>query len=143
MDFVMILYIISVIIEFFIFPINIVVVFLKNRNLKGYFRCDAVSRDRYGNNNYRATWNLFLIKTFCYKFGNEKETISGVLGKNQILSETIILKRFYREIKVLNKTIIIRIENNRYSNFTGLGNFLSNVLDTIEKDHCKESIINF
>lgn len=139
----MILYLLTYILEPFVFFINIIIVFAKNKNLNGYFRQDAVSRDRYANNNYRALWNNVLINSNGYKFGNEKETISGVLGKNQTLSEVIIYKRFYKEIKVANKIVIFRVENTKYSNLKRLGNFLSNALDTIEKNHCKKSIINF
>jgi hypothetical protein len=114
MDFVMILYLLTYILEPFVFGINIIIVFAKNKNLNGYFRQDAVSRDRYANNNYRALWNLIFIKKGGYKFGDERETISSCLGKNQ-------------EAGTLTK----------------IGLAFCKFLNIFEKDHCKKSIINF
>ncbi len=52
-----------------------------------------------------------LIKKGGYKFGNQKETISSVIGKND-----------------------------RMGTLTRLGRFLRWLLDKIEEDHCKDAI---
>jgi len=52
-----------------------------------------------------------LIKKGGYKFGNQKETISSVIGKND-----------------------------RMGTLTRLGIFLRWLLDKIEEDHCKDAI---
>ena len=56
-------------------------------------------------------WNAVFITDGGYKFGNPKETISSVLGKNQ-----------------------------RDKTLTLLGDLIRWVLDRIEKDHCLNSI---
>jgi hypothetical protein len=56
-------------------------------------------------------WNSVFITDGGYKFGNPKETISSVLGKNQ-----------------------------RDKTLTLLGDALRWVLDRIERDHCLNSI---
>ena len=71
----------------------------------------AVSKDRYGNVLGQYLFNLLLIKKDGYKFGNGKETISSVLGKNK-----------------------------KYKKFSFLGMFLDKILDLMEKDHSIKSI---
>lgn len=56
-------------------------------------------------------WNSVFITNGGYKFGNPKETISSVLGKNQ-----------------------------RDKTLTLLGDLLRWILDRIEQDHCLNSI---
>ena len=56
-------------------------------------------------------WNSVFIIDGGYKFGNPKETISSVLGKNQ-----------------------------RKKTLTLMGDFIRWVLDRIEEDHCLNSI---
>lgn len=133
------LYLITYLLEPFVLLANIIVVLAKNKNLDGYFYIDSVARDRYANYNYRSLWCFVFIKKIGYKFGNDEETISGVLGKNQRDSETVTLKTIY--IKIYIRTF--RIENNRFSNMKRVGNLMCNILDTLEKDHCKNAIINF
>ena len=77
-----------------------------------FFRI-AVVIDMGGNVLGEEIFNDFLITKDGYKFGNRKETISSVLGKNQ-----------------------------RDGTLTALGNGLCKLLDIIDKDHCKKSIDN-
>lgn len=81
------------------------------KNLSGYWRSFAVSVDRFGNFQYRGVLNLCLIKKEGDQFGDFRETISSVLGKNQ-----------------RNKTL------------TQAGKILVKILDFIDKDHCQKSI---
>lgn len=79
----------------FLYPIltiiNIFVVLFKYRKksnffktINEYFRQTALDIDRYGNHNFRTLWNSTMITDDGYKFGNITETISSVLGKNEI-----------------------------------------------------------
>ena len=88
------------------------VVIIKDKISKGYFRTSAVNIDRFGNREFRTLFNATLKKEEGYKFGNFEETISSVLGKNQ-------------RDKTLTKT----------------GKALVWILDKIDKDHCKKSIM--
>jgi len=56
-------------------------------------------------------WNTIFIRDQGYKFGNPKETLSSVLGKNQ-----------------------------RDNTLTKLGDILRKILDKLDKDHCLNSI---
>ena len=67
----------------------------------------------FGNREFRATWNRFLITEDGYKFGDSRETISSVLGKNKIAG-------------TLTKT----------------GKILCCILDSIDHNHCIKSIKN-
>lgn len=106
-----ILYIIAIILWIFLTPINWVIVTCKYGLSNSYFRETAVDLDRFGNRNFRTLLNVTLIQKNGYKFGNEKETVSSVLGKNQ-----------------------------RDKTLTTAGKVLCWILDTIDKDHCKNSI---
>ena len=104
-----------------------------NVRKRGYLKDSAVNLDRYANREFRFSLNKYLIKEKSPdRFGNIEETISGVLGKNQLNSD------FVRYVKI----IIFRfeIQLNSYSNLTRLGNMISNILDTLEKNHCIKSI---
>ena len=97
-------------------PINFIYVILIKKKftwkrLDGYFRNEALAIDRFGNSQYRSLFNTWFIKENGYKHGNINETISSVLGKNQ-----------------------------RDETLTKLGKLLVKILDTIDKNHCKESI---
>lgn len=74
----------------------------------------ALWLDQIGNAVCRDMFNRLLIERDWYKFGKVQETISSVLGKNQ---ETWTL--------------------------TCLGSAVVRVLDHLDKDHCRESIITF
>lgn len=54
---------------------------VKNKN--GYFKSSAINLDKFGNREFRTLLNKTLIIESGYQFGDIKETISGVLGKNQ------------------------------------------------------------
>jgi len=83
-----------------------------NVKKKGYFKDTAINIDRFGNREFRFSLNKYLItEKSPDRFGNIEETISSVLGKNQLSN-----------------------------NLTSFGNIIANILDTIEKEHCKKSI---
>ena len=75
----------------------------------GYFKSSAVNIDKFGNREFRTLFNKVLVTG--YRFGNIDETISSVLGKNE-LANTL----------------------------TKFGKILVWILDKIDKDHCFKSI---
>ena len=83
--------------------------FVKDKH--GYFKSSAVNLDKFGNREFRTLFNKVLISNKGYRFGDIGETISSVLGKNQL---TGTLTRFGRAIVW--------------------------ILDKIDKDHCFKSI---
>lgn len=91
-----------------------VVLFTSKDHAKGYFRSTAVNIDKFGNREFRKLWNLTLKKSNGYEFGNSEETISSALGKNE-----------------------------RDGTLTFTGKCLAWILNTIDKDHCKKSILEF
>jgi hypothetical protein len=78
---------------------------------KGYFLSTARSIDVWANYEFRTLWNKILVKNDGYSFGVKYETISSALGKNQ-------------ELKTLSKA----------------GKILAFILNTIDKNHCKNAI---
>ena len=97
-------------------PINFIyVISIKKRfswkRLNGYFRENAVSIDRFGNSQYRSLLNAWFVKENGYQHGNINETISSVLGKNEL-----------------------------YGRLTKAGKILVSILNFIDKDHCFKSI---
>ncbi|MDT9499133.1 hypothetical protein [Capnocytophaga canimorsus] len=98
-----------------IFPltiINFLLVWNTHGTPRGYFLSTATSLDRWGNREFRTLWNSTLIKTNSeHHFGDVRETISSVLGKNQI-TETLTLT----------------------------GRILAGILDLLDKNHCQKSI---
>lgn len=83
-----------------------------NVKKKGYFKDTAINLDRFGNREFRFSLNKYLItENSPDRFGNIEETISSVLGKNELSD-----------------------------NLTTLGKLLCWVLDKIEKNHCIKSI---
>jgi len=77
-----------------------------------YFLDTAINIDKFGNRELRASLNKYLItKDSKDRFGVNNETISSVLGKNQ--------------------------QNKR---LTKLGICISNILDFLDKNHCRKSI---
>lgn len=78
-----ILYIIAVVILVYINFYNRKLVKIKGR-IQGYDRSQALAIDVFAGCNYRSLWNETLIKDNGYKFGTEGETMSSVLGKNEI-----------------------------------------------------------
>lgn len=73
----------------------------------------AVSRDQTGNVIHYTILNKYLIDTNGYKFGDKDETVSGVLGINEVLH--------YIENKKIGKWLVTKLNN-------------------IETNHCKISI---
>lgn len=71
----------------------------------------GLSNDILGNTICEQLFNDLLITKVGYRFGDSRETISSVLGKNQ-QKETL----------------------------TRLGFILAYILDSIETEHCKKSI---
>jgi len=83
-----------------------------NVRKKGYFKDTAVNVDRFGNREFRFSLNKYLItENSTDRFGSIEETISSVLGKNELSN-----------------------------NLTTTGKLLCWVLDKIEKNHCIKSI---
>jgi hypothetical protein len=77
----------------------------------GYFKSSAINLDKFGNREFRTLFNKTLINNKGYRFGNINETISSVLGKNQLTGT-----------------------------LTCLGKVLVWILDKIENDHSLKSI---
>lgn len=112
------LFIIATILLIPITLINLIFVLIKNIRAKGffkvvdgYFKQAAVDIDRFGNSNFRTLLNSTMRKKNGYEFGKIWETISSVLGKNQ-----------------------------RDNTLSFTGKCLANILDFLDKDHCKKSI---
>jgi hypothetical protein len=83
-----------------------------NVKKKGYLRDSAVNLDRYANREFRFSLNKYLIlEKSTDRFGSIEETISSVLGKNELSNQ-----------------------------LTTLGKLLCWLLDKIEKNHCIKSI---
>lgn len=113
----LILFLIAVLLFLPLTLLNIILVVWEYGNLKsidGYFYQTAVDINRFGNRNFRTLFNATLIKEEGYQFGDSRETISGVLGKNQ-------------RDKTLSKT----------------GKLLASILDWIDENHCEKSIVEF
>ena len=81
--------------------------FVKDKS--GYFKSSAVNIDKFGNREFRTLFNKTLVTG--HRFGDINETISSVLGKNQLTGT-----------------------------LTKLGLVLVWILDKIDKDHCFKSI---
>ena len=79
--------------------------------LSHYFLTIALSIDQLGNVILAPLFNGIMIKRNGYKFGDEDETISYVLGRNQI-TETL----------------------------SKCGNLFANLLDWIEPNHCAKTV---
>lgn len=61
--------------------INWIIVAIKH-SISNHFLETAIDIDRFGNRNFRAFLNWSMQRN-GYKFGDERETISSALGKNQ------------------------------------------------------------
>lgn len=91
-------------------PLSIVNwLFVKDKS--GYFKSSAVNLDKFGNREFRTLFNKVFITDKGCRFGNIEETISSVLGRNELKG-------------TLSKT----------------GKVLVWILDNIDKDHCFKSI---
>jgi len=80
-------------------------------NKRGYFLSSAINLDKFGNREFRTLWNKTLINNKGHKFGDINETISSVLGKNQLTGT-----------------------------LTKFGNILVWILDKIDNNHALKSI---
>ncbi|ERM82377.1 hypothetical protein P872_18440 [Rhodonellum psychrophilum GCM71 = DSM 17998] len=110
-----ILFIIAIILFIPLTIWNIIEVGIKYKSWKsidGYFFNTAYDIDRFGNHNFRTLLNKYLIKSNGYQFGDFRETISSVLGKNL-----------------------------RDNTLTKAGIYLVKILDYIDENHCEKSII--
>lgn len=56
----------------------------KRGKISGYDRSQAMAIDVFAGRNYRTLWNETLITEKGYKFGEDGETMSSVLGKNLV-----------------------------------------------------------
>lgn len=108
----LILNIISSILKWILLPIAYVFGVV-NLGYSKYNRDLALANDRYGNVLCQYLFNKLLITNMGYKFGNGKETISSVIGKN-------FIKR----------------------TLTKRGLFLYNFLEKRQKNHCLNAIDN-
>ena len=81
--------------------------FVKNKS--GYFKSSAINLDKFGNREFRTLLNKTLATG--HRFGDINETISSVLGKNQLTGT-----------------------------LTDLGKALVWILDKIDKNHALKSI---
>ena len=83
----------------------------RTQRVSAYIRKNAIFVDILGNIICGTFFNLVLIKDSTYRFGERPETVSKVLGINE-----------------MNGTL------------TDLGKRIVWILDKIEKDHCKNAI---
>jgi hypothetical protein len=83
--------IIAILISIVLFPIGFVfAVFYSGR--RKYFYNVSRAIDQLGNVICARLFNLTLIKHYSiYKFGNEDETISSVIGKNKLVNTLTLL----------------------------------------------------
>lgn len=113
--------IVALFLAFVLFPFGLLITFVINlykrkwkfsfKRLDAQLLSIATSIDASGNVVCKDLFNLCLIKKGSYQFGNRKETISSVLGKNK-----------------------------RDNTLTRLGKLIALILDTIDKNHCAKSI---
>jgi len=103
----MILFLIAYIL---LLPLTIVNFFFVDEK-SGYFKSTAINIDKFANREFRSMWNKVLIKNNGYQFGDETETLSSALGKNE-----------------------------RDETLTAFGKVLVWILDKIEKNHCIKAI---
>ena len=79
---------------------------------KSYFKDSAVNIDRFANREFRTGLKICLITSNSpYQFGDIRETISSVLGKNK-----------------------------RFGYLTKFGKIICIILDALDYDHCEKSI---
>lgn len=115
--------IVALFLALILFPIGLLITFIVNlykrrwkfsfKRLDDQFLSIATSIDTSGNVVCKDLFNWALINKKGYLFGNRKETISSVLGKNQL-----------------------------HGNLSWCGIALAWILDTIDKNHCFKSIDN-
>jgi len=111
-----ILLITAIVLSVILFPLgwlySLLTLSVSSKKLSFYFITVALSIDQLGNVMMAKLFNDILIKTpESYKFGDEDDTVSFVLGKNQIRGT-----------------------------LTTTGRILADILDWIDKDHCKKAV---
>lgn len=91
--------------------------------INGYDRSQALAIDVFAGRNYRSLWNETLIAESGYKFGEDGETMSSVLGKNEV-----------------DGTLTTQPTQGMPKWFYGTN--LSKILDRVfrEKNHCQNAI---
>ena len=105
------LYIVAALLFLPLTLLNVICVIIKNGNANGYFFQGAIDIDKFGNVNLRCLLNTILRKKGGFKFGLENETVSSVLGKNK-----------------------------RDNKLSFIGKAVAYILDSIDKNHCINSI---
>ena len=81
-----ILFLVSVLLGAVLLPIGLLYSLIKFKfRLHKYFLVVAIAIDQLGNVVMQDLFNDIMITKDGYKFGNEDETISSVIGKNQLL----------------------------------------------------------
>ena len=83
--------------------------FVKDKS--GYFKSSAINLDKFGNREFRTLFNKVLINDKGHRFGSIEETISSVLGRNQLTN-------------TLTKSGLVLVW----------------ILDNIDENHCIKSI---
>lgn len=102
--------IVAILLSIILFPIGFIVSMLYPNRKKHLYNI-ARGIDQLGNVVCGQLFNLTLIKKAGYRFGNEDETISSVIGKNK-----------------------------RTNTLTVTGHLLDALLDAIDKDHSTKAI---
>jgi len=105
--------IVATIVSIIIFPIGFVFAMFYSGRRK-YFYNIARAIDQLGNVVCGRLFNSTLIKYYSiYKFGNEDETISSVIGKNKLANSlTFIGRLLYYFLELIDKNHSIKaIEN--------------------------------
>lgn len=105
--------IVATIVSIIIFPIGFVFAMFYSGRRK-YFYNVSRAIDQLGNVICARLFNLTLIKHYSiYKFGNEDETISSVIGKNKLVNTlTFIGRLLYYFLELIDKNHSIKaIEN--------------------------------
>jgi len=106
------LFLIATILWIILTPINWIIVCIKYGLSNSYFKETAIDIDKFGNRNFRTFLNASMRTRNGYAFGNVNETISSALGKNQ-----------------------------RDLTLSWFGKLFCYILDSIDKNHCKKSIL--
>ena len=111
-----VLLILALLLAVVLFPVGwvhgLITLRLSISRLSHYFLTISLSIDQMGNVILAPLFNKIMIKRNGYKFGDEDETISYVLGRNQI-TETL----------------------------SKCGNLLANLLDWIDPNHCDKTVL--
>ena len=121
-------------------PISFIyVVFFKEKptleRASGYLGRLALSIDRFINYQYASLLNkIFIDDAIGYKFGSFNETISSVLGRNELLSNVM-----WYEYRIFGKKILTYRKFGK-SPYKPLGILANRFLYILDKNHCILSI---